>query len=115
MRLSNTTYDRLKWFALVFIPAFEVLILTLGKIWGFPYYAEIGATVAAVGVFIAAIIGVSSKEYRKQAALLDYEATEPDDSYTETYLTVDELAELRNRLQFEYEHKDDAEEGDVNV
>lgn len=29
MKLSNTTYDRLKWFALVFIPAFEFLILTL--------------------------------------------------------------------------------------
>ena len=24
----------MKWFALVFVPAFEVLILTLGKIWG---------------------------------------------------------------------------------
>lgn len=34
MKLSNISYDRLKWFALVFIPAFEVLILTLGKIWG---------------------------------------------------------------------------------
>lgn len=34
MKLSNNKYDLIKWFALVFIPAFEVLILTLGKIWG---------------------------------------------------------------------------------
>ena len=65
MKLSNISYDRLKWFALVFIPAFEVLILTLGKIWGIPYYSEIGASVAAVGVFLAAILGASSKNYYK--------------------------------------------------
>ena len=56
----------MKWFALVFIPAFEVLILTLGKIWGVPYYSEIGASVAAVGVFLAAILGVSSRNYYKE-------------------------------------------------
>ena len=63
MRLSDGVYDRIKWIALAFIPALEVLILTVGKIWGLPYYAEIGATVAAVGVFLAAIIGVSSRNY----------------------------------------------------
>lgn len=65
MKMSNETFDRIKWFALVFVPAFEVLILTLGKIWGIPYYSEIGASVAAVGVFLAAILGVSSKNYYK--------------------------------------------------
>ena len=63
MKMSNNTYDRIKWFALVFVPAFEVLILTLGKIWGIPYYSEIGASVAAVGVFLAALIHKSSKDY----------------------------------------------------
>lgn len=63
MKLSNISYDRMKWFALVFIPAFEVLILTLGKIWGIPYYSEIGASVAALGVFLAAILGVSTRNY----------------------------------------------------
>ena len=66
MKLSNISYDRMKWFALVFIPAFEVLILTLGKIWGIPYYSEIGASVAALGVFLAAILGVSSRNYYQE-------------------------------------------------
>ena len=63
MKLKNNTYDTLKWIALNLIPALEVLILTVGKIWGLPYYDNIGATVAAIGVFLAAVIGVSRRAY----------------------------------------------------
>lgn len=66
MKLSNINYDRMKWFALVFIPAFEFLILTLGDIWGFAHYIEIGQTIAALGVFLAALLGVSNKNYYKR-------------------------------------------------
>ena len=66
MKLSNTNYDYIKWFALVFIPAFEFLILTLGDIWDFAHYIEIGQTIAAIGVFLAALLGVSSKNYYKR-------------------------------------------------
>lgn len=77
MKLSNTTYDRLKWFALVFIPAFEFLILTLGDIWKFANYVEIGQTIAAIGVFLAALLGVSSKSYYKKIG--DTEAVEVEE------------------------------------
>lgn len=63
MKLSNKTYDILKWVALVVIPASATLVLTVGKIWGLPYYDNIGATISAIGLFIAAIIGVSSRDY----------------------------------------------------
>ena len=63
MKLSNKTYDTLKWIALVVIPASATLVLTVGKIWGLPYYDNIGATISAIGLFIAAIIGVSSKDF----------------------------------------------------
>ena len=63
MKLSNRTYDTLKWIALVVIPAAATLVLTVGKIWGLPYYDNIGATISAIGLFIAAIIGVSSKDF----------------------------------------------------
>ena len=81
MKMSNISYDRMKWFALVFIPAFEVLILTLGKIWGIPYYSEIGASVAALGVFLAAILGVSSKAYYKKIG--EDVATDPEEDDSE--------------------------------
>ena len=69
MRISNETYDGIRWVALNLIPSIEVLILTVGKIWNLPYYTEIGATIAAIGVFLAAIIGVSRKTYIEDLAM----------------------------------------------
>ena len=63
MRISDSTYDVLKWIALNLIPSLEVLVLTIGQIWNLPYYAQIGATIAACGVFLAAVIGISKATY----------------------------------------------------
>lgn len=78
MKISNKTYDFLKWFALVAIPAFNLFILTLGKIWELPYYVQIAATVSAVGVLIAALIGASSHAYYN-----DVDEEEEDDGIAE--------------------------------
>lgn len=75
MRLSNKTYDFLKWFALVALPAFQVFWLTVGKVWNFPYLTEIGATIGATGLFIAALLGLSSKNFTDGAVI--YEDEEP--------------------------------------
>ena len=66
MKLSNKTYDILKWVALVVIPASATFILTVGKIWTLPYYDNIAATITATGLFLAAIIGVSTQSYRAE-------------------------------------------------
>lgn len=63
MRISNNAYDTIKWIALNFIPALEVFILAVGDIWSIPYYVPIATTVAAIGVFLAAIIGVTKSTY----------------------------------------------------
>lgn len=67
MKLSNKTYDILKYIALVALPAVETLWLTLGKIWSFPYVIEIGATIAAIDVFLGALLKVSTDNYNKEA------------------------------------------------
>lgn len=66
MKLTNKTYDTLKWIALVALPALQVFWLTVGKVWGFPYLTEIGATIGATGLFIAALLGISSKAYLEE-------------------------------------------------
>ena len=76
MKLSNNTYDFLKWVALVFIPALDMFTLTVGKIWGLPYYVEVAATVAAIGVFLGALLGVSNHEYKKGKEGKDHDTGE---------------------------------------
>lgn len=83
MRLSDKEYNTLKWVALAVIPALSTLVLTVGKIWGLPYYDNIGATISAIGLFIAAIIGVSSKDFYEAEPMnvdeLDYIEDGEDD------------------------------------
>lgn len=62
--MSNKLYDILKWVCMVGLPAVACLWYTLGKVWGFPYIAEIGATIVAVDTFLGAILGISNIQYR---------------------------------------------------
>ena len=75
MKIKDSTYDFLKWFALVAIPGFEAFWLTVGKVWNFPYLTEIGTTIAAVGLLIAALIGASSQTYNKEQRIIAKEDT----------------------------------------
>ena len=89
MKITNRTYDILKWVALVVIPASATLVLTVGKIWGLPYYDNIGATISAIGLFIAAIIGVSTKGFYEIEPMdvdgLEYIDDEDEDVNDEEY------------------------------
>ncbi len=73
MKLKNSVYDFLKWFALAAIPALETFWLTVGKAWNLPYLTEIGTTIAAFGLFIATLIGVSTVQYRRNLAEVECE------------------------------------------
>lgn len=64
MKLPNKVYDVLKWLSLVFFNAIGVLYKTLASIWGFPYGEEVLTTCAAIALFIGALIGISTAEYR---------------------------------------------------
>lgn len=63
MKLSDKTYDFLKWFCILALPALATLYAVVGKIWGLPYTAEIPATITAVATFIGALLGISSLNY----------------------------------------------------
>lgn len=65
MKFKNETYDLLKKIALYVLPALATLWLTLGKIWGFPYCEEIGATITAIDTFLGACLGISTANYYK--------------------------------------------------
>ena len=65
MTLSNKAYDVLKYIAQIVLPALGALYAALAKIWGFPYGEEIVGTIAAVDLFLGAVLKVSTDNYNK--------------------------------------------------
>ena len=63
--LPDKVYNVLKWVVIIALPAVATLWFTLGKIWGFPYLAEIEATIVAIDTFLGALIGISTLQYSK--------------------------------------------------
>lgn len=65
MTMTNKTYDILKWFAQIALPALAALYAALASIWGFPYGEEIVGTISAVDVFLGALLQISANNYNK--------------------------------------------------
>ena len=65
MKLSNQMYDILKYVAQILLPALATLYFALAKIWGLPYQNEIVGTISAVDLFLGALLGISSMNYKK--------------------------------------------------
>ena len=63
MRMSNETYDRLKWIAQIFLPALGTLYFALATIWGLPYGEQIVGTITAVDAFLGALLKISTDQY----------------------------------------------------
>ena len=63
MRLSNSTYDILKWITTIVLPACGTLYFALSGIWGFPYGEQIVGTITAVDAFLGALLGISTYAY----------------------------------------------------
>ena len=65
MIMNNKTYDILKWFAQIALPALAALYAALASIWGFPYGEEVVGTISAVDVFLGALLQISTNAYNK--------------------------------------------------
>ena len=65
MKISNKTYDFLKWVAQFLLPASGTLYFALAGIWGFPYGEEVVGTITAVDTFLGVLLGISTAQYNK--------------------------------------------------
>lgn len=75
----NNVYDKLKWICLIFLPALATFYGVVAKIWSLPYGTEIPATITALGVFLGALIGVSTRAYNKVMSPQNDEVEELND------------------------------------
>lgn len=66
MRISNKTYDILKYIAQYVLPASGTLYFALSAIWGLPYGEQIVGTITAVDAFLGVLLGISTSAYKKE-------------------------------------------------
>lgn len=65
MKISNKTYDILKYIAQIILPAAGTLYFALAGIWGFPYGEQIVGTITAIDTFMGVCLGISSAGYKE--------------------------------------------------
>lgn len=65
MKMTNETYDILKYIAQIILPALGTLYFALSGIWGLPYGEQIVGTLAALDAFLGAILKLSSDQFYK--------------------------------------------------
>lgn len=80
--MSNELYDRIKFIALILLPALGTLYYAIAAIWGLPYAEEVVATVTAIDTFLGALVKYHSDKF--YAEMLD-EPAEYDEEEEEKY------------------------------
>lgn len=68
MKLSNQTYDTLKWVAQLLLPGLATLYFALSSIWGLPYGEQIVGTITAIDAFLGLLLGLSASAYKASGA-----------------------------------------------
>lgn len=63
--MKNNTYDCLKFWAQIVLPALATFIIAICGIWGLPYGEAIGGTIMALDAFLGALLQVSTNKYNK--------------------------------------------------
>lgn len=66
MKLSNKTYDKIKFLVQIVAPALIVLIAGLGDLYGFDTQKVIGLITLLV-TFTGSVLGISNLQYKKGA------------------------------------------------
>jgi len=66
MKLSNKTFNQLKWVAMYLLPAIGTLYFTIASIWHLPYTEQVVGTITALDTFLAIILGISTNLYNKK-------------------------------------------------
>lgn len=85
MIFSNRTYDRLKWFSLVFLPAFITFVGVVLNCFNVSY-ADIILTISiAFNTFLGSILGISTIKYNKdyEGDAVDYMELEDEENESE--------------------------------
>lgn len=63
MKMTNKTYDILKWIALILLPALATFYAAIAAVWGLPYTEQVVGTITAVDTLLGTLLKISSDKY----------------------------------------------------
>ena len=66
MKLTNNTYDVLKWVIAIVLPAFILLVATVGDVVAWQSTETVVQVMTAVNAFLGSIFMISSHSYNKE-------------------------------------------------
>ena len=66
MKMTNKTYDILKWIALILLPALATFYAAVAAVWGLPYTEQVVGTITAVDTLLGTLLKISSDKYAAQ-------------------------------------------------
>lgn len=64
IRLRNTDYDFFKWLVMIFLPAFELMVGSIGTALHWEHTQVCLVIMAAVTTFLGSVLGVSNYQYK---------------------------------------------------
>lgn len=91
---SNGLYDKLKFLALVLLPALATLWFGIGSLWNLTHTTEIVGTITLIDTFLGVILQQSTKNYYKNEANFDGDVNvTPEDGGNKVGLALDKPME----------------------
>jgi Putative phage holin Dp-1 len=63
VKISSATYDKLKYVAVVLLPAIGTLYFAIAQIWGLPNAEEVVGTITAIDAFLGLLLQKLSGDY----------------------------------------------------
>ena len=62
--MSNKWYDRLKWVAILGLPALATAVRMIFALWGLPHADAVAGTIDTIAVMLGTWLGVSHIQYK---------------------------------------------------
>lgn len=69
--LKSSTYEKLRWFVQIVLPAFSALYLGLAQLWGLPEPEKVVGTIALLTTFLGVVLLISRNNFNRSDAGYD--------------------------------------------
>ena len=63
MKLTDKTYDVMKWLVIIVLPALATLYAALAAVWTWPFADQVVTTITAVDTFLGAVLCISAPPF----------------------------------------------------